>query len=112
MASTRIRIAASVAAAAGIAALAAAPASAARPDTDCQRAGMNFLKDAGLFSSVAANGLKVSTAVSVGVAPRDGLPEGITLDTMLPLSTVLADHRAGANSIFIYPWNEGQSCAQ
>ena len=104
MSSTRTRIAASVAAAAGIAALAAAPAMAATPDTACQKAGIKTLQSAGLLSSVAKNGVSVKTAVSLGVAPRNGLPDGFTLDTVIPYSTLLADHRAGANSIFVYPW--------
>jgi hypothetical protein len=104
MSSTRTRIAASIAAAAGIAALAAAPASAAAPDTGCMRAGIATLKDAGLLSTVARNGVSVGTAVSLGVAPRNGVPAGFTLDTVIPFSTLLADHRAGSDSIFIYPW--------
>ena len=35
---------------------------------------------------------------------RDGLPDGFTVDTVIPYSTLLADHRAGENSIFVYPW--------
>lgn len=67
------------------------------------QAGIAVLKDAGLFSSVAKDGLPIATAVAVGVTVREGkstagLPEN------LPLSVVLADHRAGANSIFVYPW--------
>ena len=104
MSSTRTRIAASVAAAAGIAALAAAPASAATQDTSCMQAGIATLKAVGLHSAVAKNGISVADAVSFGVAPRDGLPAGVTLDTVIPYSMLLADHRAGANSIFIYPW--------
>jgi len=103
MSSTRTRIAASIAAAAGIAALAAAPAQAA-PDTECQQAGIATLRDAGLLSAVAKNGVSVGTAVTLGVAPRDGLPEGVTLDTVISYSTLLADHRAGDDSIFVYPW--------
>lgn len=94
-------------AAAGAAALAVtvatAPAASAKPDTDCQRAGMNFLKENGLFSAVAKGGLPIATAVSVGVAPRKGT-DVASLPDPLPLSVVLADHRAGANSLFDYPW--------
>jgi len=104
MSSTRTRIAAGLATAAGIAVLAAAPAQAATPDVSCQKAGIKTLQSAGLLSSVAANGVSVGTAVSLGVAPRNGLPDGFTLDTVIPFSTLLADHRAGADSIFIYPW--------
>jgi len=103
MTSTRTRIAASLAAAAGIAALAAAPAQAAQ-DTQCMRNGIATLKAVGLHSAVAKDGITVGTAVSVGVTPRNGLPEGFTLDTVIPYSTLLADHRAGTDSIFVYPW--------
>ena len=112
MSSTRTRIAATIAAAAGIAALAAAPAQAATPDTECMQAGIATLKAVGLHSAVAKSGISVRAAVGFGVAPRDGLPEGFTLDTVISYSTLLADHRAGADSIFIYPWNDGTSCAQ
>ena len=104
MSSTRTRIAASIAAAAGIAALAAAPASAATPDVSCQQAGIKTLQGAGLLSSVAKNGVTVGTAVSLGVTARDGLPEGFTADTVISFPTLLADHRAGDDSIFVYPW--------
>jgi hypothetical protein len=104
MSSTRTRIAASLAAAAGIAALAAAPASAAPADGRCQAAGIATLKDAGVFKAVRDNGISVGTAVSFGVTPRNGLPEGFTADTVIPFQTLLADHRAGENSIFVYPW--------
>lgn len=104
MSSTRTRIAASIAAAAGIAALAAAPASAAPADGRCQAAGIATLKAVGEFKNVRDNGISVATAVGFGVAPRDGLPEGVTLDTVIPFQTLLADHRAGGDSIFVYPW--------
>jgi hypothetical protein len=80
----------------------AQPASAA-PDTDCMRSGMGVLKGAGLFSAVARDGLPISVAVSVGVVPREGTDVGALPDP-LPLAVVLADHRAGDNSLFIYPW--------
>lgn len=80
----------------------AAPASAA-PDTSCMRAGIAVLKDAGLFPTVAKSGLPISTAVSVGVVPREGTDVSALPDP-LPLSVVLADHRAGDNSLFVYPW--------
>ena len=82
MSSTRTRIAATAAVAAGIA----------------------TLKAVGAHSAVAKSGITVGTAVSFGVTPRNGLPEGFTLDTVIPYSTLLADHRAGDNSIFVYPW--------
>ena len=81
-----------------------APAAAqARPDTDCMRAGIDTLKSAGLLSSVARDGLPIATAVSVGVRPRAGT-DVASLPDPLPLSVVLADHRAGDDSLFIYPW--------
>lgn len=104
MSNTRTRIAASVAAAAAIAAVAAAPASAASADGRCQAAGIATLKEIGAFKAVRDNGVSVGTAVSLGVAPRNGLPEGFTLDTVIPFHTLLADHRAGDDSLFIYPW--------
>jgi hypothetical protein len=79
------------------------PANAARPDTDCMRAGMQTLKSLGLFSTVAENGLPISLAVSAGVTPRAGT-DVASLPDPLPLSVVLADHRAGDDSLFIYPW--------
>ena len=75
----------------------------ARPDTSCMRAGIATLKSAGLFSTVARNGLPIATAVSVGVVPRPGT-DVAALPDPLPLSVVLADHRAGSSSLFIYPW--------
>ena len=104
MSTTRTRVAAAVAAAAGIAALAAAPASAAPADGRCQAAGIAKLKEIGAFKDVRDNGVSVATAVSLGVAPRNGLPEGFTLDTVIPFHTLLADHRAGGESLFVYPW--------
>jgi hypothetical protein len=105
MSSTRTRIAAATfvaAAAAGV--LVATPAQAATPDTACMQAGIKTLQGAGLISSVAKNGVTVGTAVSLGVTARDGLPEGYTLDTVISFPALLADHRAGSNSVFVYPW--------
>jgi hypothetical protein len=84
-------------------AIATAPPASASPDTACMRAGMNTLKEAGLFSAVARDGLPISVAVSVGVVPRAGT-DVAALPDPLPLSVVLADHRAGENSLFVYPW--------
>jgi hypothetical protein len=75
----------------------------AKPDTGCMRAGMQVLKDAGLFSAVAKDGLPIATAVAVGVTPRAGT-DVASLPDSLPLSVVLADHRAGDDSLFVYPW--------
>ena len=84
-------------------ALVPAGSASAKPDTDCMRAGLAVLKDAGLLSSVAKDGLPIATAVSVGVTPRAGT-DVASLPDPLPLSVVLADHRAGDNSLFVYPW--------
>ena len=84
----------------GVSSASAAPA---KPDTACMRAGMQTLKDLGLFSTVAKSGLPLSLAVSAGVTPRPGTDVS-ALPAVLPLSVVLADHRAGDNSLFIYPW--------
>jgi hypothetical protein len=86
----------------GLALVPAASAS-AKPDTACMRAGIQVLKDAGLFSTVAKSGLPIATAVAVGVTPRAGTDVS-SLPDPLPLSVVLADHRAGENSLFVYPW--------
>ena len=78
-------------------------ASAARPDTTCQRAGISTLQGAGLLDDVARAGLPISLALDLGVTPRPGTDVS-TLPDPLPLSVVLADHRAGADSLFVYPW--------
>jgi hypothetical protein len=80
----------------------AQPASAA-PDVSCQRAGLGVLKELGLLPGVAKNGLPISVAVGYDVVPREGTDVGALPDP-LPLSVVLADHRAGDSSLFIYPW--------
>lgn len=99
----------SAAAALGLAATAAiglagsASADGHRPDTACQQAGMKTLREAGLMSSVARDGLPIATAVSVGVKVRPGADiSGVP--NPIPLKVVLADHRAGKNSLFLYPW--------
>ena len=86
----------------GLTLIPAASASAA-PDTACMRAGISVLKEVGLFSTVAKGGLPISVAVSYGVTPRAGT-DVASLPDPLPLSVVLADHRAGDDSLFIYPW--------
>jgi hypothetical protein len=88
----------------GVATVVLAPAAAqAKPDTDCMRAGISTLKSVGLFSTVAESGLPIATAVEYEVAPREGT-DVASLPDPLPLSVVLADHRAGDDSLFIYPW--------
>ena len=70
----------------------------AAPDTACMRAGMDALKGLGAFSAVAHDGLPISTAVAVGVTPRAGT-DVASLPDPLPLSVILADHRAGDDSL-------------
>ncbi len=82
-------------------AVSAAPGSG--PDTACMQAGIGVLQDAGLLPAVAADGLPIATAVSVGVTVRDGADISGVPDP-IPFSVVLADHRAGDNSLFVYPW--------
>jgi hypothetical protein len=88
----------------GLALVPAGSASArSTPDIACMKAGISVLKEVGLFSTVAKSGLPISLAVSYGVTPRAGT-DVEALPDPLPLNVVLADHRAGDNSLFIYPW--------
>jgi hypothetical protein len=73
------------------------------PDTACMQAGMATLKSIDAFSAVAKDGLPIATAVEVGVTVRDGADISAVPDP-IPLNVVLADHRAGDNSLFVYPW--------
>lgn len=91
---------------AGLAAAAfAVPAQAATPDTDCMRAGIATLKAAGLHQAVAKNGVAIADAVALGVTVRDGADISGVPDP-IPYSLLLADHRAGDDSLFVYPWCE------
>lgn len=87
----------------GLALVPAAPASAAPQDTACLRAGLRTLQGAGLLDDVARGGLPIATAVALGVTPRAGT-DVASLPDPLPLRVVLADHRAGDDSLFVYPW--------
>ena len=78
-------------------------ASAAKPAIACQQAGLDTLRDVGLLAAVARDGLPISVAVEYGVKPRAGT-DLAALPDPLPLSVVLADHRAGDDSLFVYPW--------
>ncbi|MFC7490379.1 MULTISPECIES: hypothetical protein [unclassified Knoellia] len=98
-----IKVVTAAAALALAATVAAAPAASAKPDTGCQRAGLDTLKELGLLSTVARDGLPISLAVGAGVVPRAGT-DVASLPDPLPLSVVLADHRAGDSSLFVYPW--------
>jgi hypothetical protein len=80
-----------------------APAANAAADSSCLRAGMATLRDAGLVDDVARGGLPIALAVSLDVEPRTGTDVGALPDP-LPLSVVLRDHRAGDDSLFVYPW--------
>jgi hypothetical protein len=75
----------------------------AAPDTGCMRAGIKTLQGAGLLDDVARDGLPIAAAVSLGVVPRAGTDVALLPDP-LPLAVVLADHRAGDHSLFVYPW--------
>lgn len=86
------------------AAVGASP-SESRPDVACMQAGMDVLRDAGLFSAVAKDGLPIETAVAVGVTVREGADIS-AVPNPIPLKVVLADHRAGGDSLFVYPWCE------
>jgi hypothetical protein len=66
-------------------------------------AGIKTLQSAKLLDDVARNGLPIATAVQLGVAPRAGADLSGVPDP-LPLSLILADHRAGDRSLFVYPW--------
>jgi hypothetical protein len=104
MTSRKYRLASAAAATAcGIGLLAVPVAANAKPDTSCQRAGIKTLQSAGLLDDVARNGLPIATAVSLGVTVRPGADLSGVPDP-LPLPLILADHRAGAHSIFVYPW--------
>jgi len=97
------------AAAAGVAGLAAAafaaPASAAPADGRCQAAGIATLKSIGAFKDVRDNGVAIDTAVSLGVTVREGADISGVPDP-IPFKLLLADHRAGDDSLFVYPWCE------
>jgi hypothetical protein len=81
----------------------AGAASAAQQDTACMQAGLSTLRSLGLLDDVARGGLPISLAVADGVTPRAGTDVSALPDP-LPLSVVLADHRAGDHSLLIYPW--------
>ena len=77
--------------------------SAATPDTGCMRAGIKTLQSARLLDDVARGGISIATAVSLGVTVRPGADISGVPDP-IPFSLLLADHRAGEGSAFIYPW--------
>ncbi|HEX5039395.1 MAG TPA: hypothetical protein VFW95_04625 [Candidatus Limnocylindria bacterium] len=78
-------------------------AAAARPDVGCMQAGIKTLQSARLLDDVARRGIAIETAVSLGVTVRPGADiSGVP--NPIPFSMVLADHRAGESSAFLYPW--------
>ena len=102
-----MRVAATLTTAIAIAGLGivASPATAhAAQDTACQKAGMKTLQSASLLDDVARDGIALSTAVDLGVAPRDPALDLSTVPDPIPLPLLLADHRAGDSSLFVYPW--------
>lgn len=91
------------AAALAVSALAGPVSASNRPDTECMQAGISTLRDAGLLPAVAKSGVPIDFAVSLGVGVRDGADiSGVP--NPIPFPLLLADHRAGDNSLFTYPW--------
>jgi hypothetical protein len=77
--------------------------SAAGPDTACMQAGIRTLQSARLLDDVARGGIAIGTAVSLCVTVRPGADiSGIP--NPIAFSLLLADHRAGDSSAFVYPW--------
>ncbi|HET6746335.1 MAG TPA: hypothetical protein VFH90_10885 [Candidatus Limnocylindria bacterium] len=78
-------------------------AAASRPDVACMQSGIKTLQGAGLLDDVARGGIAIDTAVSLGVTVRAGADiSGVP--NPIPFSLLLADHRAGDSSAFVYPW--------
>ena len=83
--------------------VAGSAAAATRPDVGCMQAGIRTLQGAGLLDDVARDGIAIETAVSLGVTVRPGaVISGVP--NPIPYSMLLADHRAGGISTFVYPW--------
>ena len=81
----------------------AGPAAAAKPDVSCMQAGIKTLQSADLLDDVARDGITIEAAVGLGVTVRPGADiSGVP--NPIPFSLLLADHRAGDSSAFIYPW--------
>ena len=92
-----------VAALLAIATVAGSAAAATRPDVGCMQAGIRTLQGAGLLDDVARGGIAIEAAVSLGVTVRPGADiSGVP--NPIPFRVLLADHRAGENSTFVYPW--------
>jgi hypothetical protein len=88
---------------AGVGAASAKPSKPAKPDTACMKAGIKTLKEAKLLRVVAKDGISIEDAVALEVAPRESTDLSQVPDP-IPFSVLLADHRAGENSLFVYPW--------
>lgn len=70
----------------------------------CMQNGIGTLQDAGLLPAVAKGGVPIEFAVDVlEVTVRDGADISGVPDP-IPFSLLLADHRAGDESLFVYPW--------
>lgn len=83
--------------------IAGSAAAANRPDVACMQAGIKTLQSVQLLDNVARGGITIATAVSLGVTVRPGADiSGVS--NPIPFSLLLADHRAGAGSAFVYPW--------
>jgi len=76
----------------------------AAPDTACMKAGIKTLQSKGLLDDVARDGISIATAVSLDVEPRSADLDLTTVPDPIPLPLLLADHRAGDESLFVYPW--------
>jgi hypothetical protein len=77
-------------------------AAASRPDVACMQAGIRTLQGARLLDDVARGGIAIDTAVSLGVTVRAGADIS-GFPNPIPFSLLLADHRAGDSSVFVYP---------
>jgi hypothetical protein len=70
----------------------------------CMQSGIGTLQQAGLLAAVAKDGVPIDFAVNeLGVTVRPGADISGVPDP-IPFSLLLADHRAGDNSLFVYPW--------
>jgi hypothetical protein len=102
---TRLAIATAATTVAALGTVLVPGAAQAAPDTTCQKAGIKALQGAGALDDVARDGLPIADAVALyGVTVRPGADITDVPDP-LPLSLILADHRAGTSSLFVYPWD-------
>ena len=58
----------------------------------------------GCWTTWPGTGSRIATAGSLGVAPRDADLDLTAVPDPIPLPLLLADHRAGDQSLFVYPW--------